>query len=63
MYIHLALLIGKMRWKRMTEKPKRVCKDGLWWGYVPKEAYGKEMYVLCTQPYHYLSLGIKGDEE
>ena len=43
----------------MTEKPKTIYKDGLRWNLLPKEAYGKEVYVPCNTPYHYLSLGIK----
>ena len=42
----------------MSEKPKTIFKDGLRWNLLPKEVYGKEVYVPCNPPYHYLSLGI-----
>ena len=45
----------------MDKKPKIIYKDGLRWQLLPKEVYGKEVYVPCNTPYHYLSLGINGD--
>lgn len=47
----------------MTEKPKTIFKDGLRWNLLPKEVYGKEVYVPCNPPYHYLSLGMAITDE
>lgn len=49
----------------MTEKPKTIYKDGLRFNLLPKEVYGKEVYVPCNVLYHYWSLGVKskGDVE
>ena len=47
---------------KMTEKPKTLYKNGLKWNLLPKEVYGKEVYVPCNTLYHYWSLGIKGGE-
>ena len=44
----------------MTEKPKKKKKNGLKWNLLPKEVYGKEVYVPCNTLYYYWSLGIKG---
>ena len=46
----------------MTDKPKKIYKDGLLWGLVPAEVYGKEVYVPCNTIYHYWTLGIKNKE-
>lgn len=42
----------------MTEKPKSIYKDGLKWDLLPKEVYGKEVYVPCNPLSHYWALGI-----
>lgn len=42
----------------MTDKPKSIYKDGLKWDLLPKEVYGKEVYVPCNTIYHYWALGI-----
>lgn len=45
----------------MTEKPKTIHKNGLRWNLLPKEVYGREVYVPCNFPYHYWSL-VAGSE-
>lgn len=45
----------------MTEKPKTIYKNGLRWNLLPKEVYGREVYVPCNFPYHYWSL-VAGSE-
>ena len=47
----------------MTEKPKTIFKDGLRWNLLPKEVYGKEVYVPCNLPHHYLRLGMAITDE
>ena len=47
----------------MSEKPKTIFKDGLRWNLLPKEVYGKEVYVPCNPPSHYLRLGMAITDE
>ena len=45
----------------MTEKPKTIYKNSLRWNLLPKEAYGREVYVPCNFPGHYWSLAVKSE--
>ena len=45
----------------MIEKPKTIYKNGLRWNVLPKEVYGREVYVPCNFLDHYWSLGIKSE--
>lgn len=46
----------------MTKKPKTIYKNSLKWNLLPKEVYGKEMYVPCNFSGHYWILGTKKKE-